>query len=342
MTTTAWRVAWAAPVRVCVSPDRSSRDRIAVIDGGAPSTGVVQFSIGVEARLTLITEGGPVEVIGGTATGRVYERVLEVVCTPPEAPADEAAAAMESAGSDADTGADTTDDRLPPGELKAALQPDLDQTVLTVPGVAPEDMPPMDMPPMDEPDSDEPDPDEDDPDETVVGAVPGPASGEERDFDETVIGHDGTGNGNGRNGTGAGAEHGAGSANRILLATVTDANGPRTVQVQGADVFIGRAPRVPPEREATDGALVVVASRTAHVSGTHLQLTRQAGRLLARDLWSTNGTMLAPAVGAPYRMEPGEILPLVDGTRLVLADDVTIDVTGADATSPAEGAPRAQ
>ncbi|AMM21048.1 hypothetical protein AX769_14010 [Frondihabitans sp. PAMC 28766] len=309
-------MAWQTPASVSVSPDRSSYESIGFTDAGpsAGGTGVVQFTIGLDVRLVLVTEGGPVEIRGQDATGHVVHGVIAVVRAPSAAPrvgaegddTERPAAPPEPAASEpppAPAEPDLTNEPLPSRELVAEVQPDLDETVLTPVGLAPDEA------------------------AAAIRAV--------ADFDATIVG-----GGELQGAPAVGDSPGAASrAPRILRVVVTDTNGPRTVEIDG-DVFVGRAPRLPAERAVDDGALVVVASRTAHVSATHLQLTRADGRVLGRDLWSTNGTMLAPPTGAPYRLEPGEILPLIAGTRLVLADDVTVDLPTdpLDASKPADAA----
>lgn len=282
-------MAWQTPVSLSVSPDHSSYSGIRFVDPGAVEggTGVVQFALGLHARLTIVTDGGNVDVIGQEATGHVVHGVREVVHTP-------SATSIEPA------------------------QPDPDATVLTPVGVLSETTVEAETPVEAEAEAEA---EADSGDGSLSGAV-----GED-DFDATVIGESG-----GESVVEASddvGDAGTTAAPPILRLTVIDANGPRVVGVEG-DLYVGRAPRVPSERRPDDGSLVVVASRTAHVSATHLQLTQARGRLLVRDLWSTNGTMLAPPNAAAFRLEPGEILPVVAGTRIVLADDVIVDVSVGD------------
>lgn len=331
MTTTGWRVAWQTPVRVSVSPDHSSLDRISFTatasatatatatsgTGGATSgTDIVQFSLGLDARLTVVTGGGPITVVGRDATGHVVGGVLQVIHEPspvaqepgesapaeaapgqtraPDADAAEEDAAEPDASqadrSDSDapgSGSSDADAPLPSRELVAALQPDLDETILTPVGIAE---------PSDEGAS-EPAADLD---ATVIGV----GASDEPDHDDT--------------------RSEPRPAPRILRVEITDADGPRTFTLDGA-VYVGRAPRVPAERASEPGGLAVVRSTTPHVSSTHLLLRAEHGQVLVRDLWSTNGTVLTPAHGTAYRLEPGETLPVASGSTLMLADDVRIE-----------------
>lgn len=345
MTTTGWRVAWQLPVRVSVSPDHSSIDRISFTAtasatvtatdssgaGGASSgTDVIQFSLGLDARLTLVTDGGPITVVGRDATGHVVGGVVQVIHEPSpvaqepgdSAPAEAAPDTDPSRATPADedppraTPADTDDTEppLPSRELVAALQPDLDETILTPVGIA-------------------------EPPGEGAGEPPDAGTSEPAaDLDETVIGV----------GASDGPDHDdtrsePGPAPRILRVEITDADGPRTFTLDGA-VYVGRAPRVPAERATEPGGLAVVRSTTPHVSSTHLLLRAEHGQVLVRDLWSTNGTVLTPAHGSAYRIEPGETLPVAAGATLTLADDVHIQSLDGEPGSdePAEEHSRAQ
>jgi hypothetical protein len=103
-----------------------------------------------------------------------------------------------------------------------------------------------------------------------------------------------------------------------------------TGQVFGVDrpLVFGRSPAARPGRLA-EALLVAVPSPQSDISRSHLALWRDEETLLARDLGSTNGTLLrrpdrAPArVGAdaPTLVRPGDIYDLGEG--------VTVTVGGA-------------
>jgi hypothetical protein len=319
MTTTAWRVAWQMPVDVSVSPDHSSLGRVTMTTSGtSEGTGVVQVAIGLDVRLTLVTVGGPIAIVGLEATGHVIPGVLELLhdeahdpaqepgSTAAASPAPEAettpapAADPDAARHAGVTSLHTSTAESPSRQLVAELLPDLDETILTPVGIPGPEAPGF------------PIADNVDDDETILGAQAAQhgdddldVERDDEDFDATVIGRSSE------------------PVARILRVDVTDADGTRGYELDGA-LYVGRAPRVPAERSAEPGGLAVVRSATPHVSSTHLQVWAENGQLLVRDLWSTNGTVFASASGAPFRLEPGETLPLPPGARLQLADDVLV------------------
>jgi hypothetical protein len=103
-----------------------------------------------------------------------------------------------------------------------------------------------------------------------------------------------------------------------------------TGQVFAVDrpLVFGRSPAPRPGRLA-EAVLVAVPSPQSDISRNHLAVWREDGTLLARDLGSTNGTLLrrpdrAPSrVGAdaPTLVRPGDVYDLGDG--------VTVTVGGA-------------
>ncbi len=108
---------------------------------------------------------------------------------------------------------------------------------------------------------------------------------------------------------------------------ISDARGARLLTV-GEALYIGRAPVVPPQHGGSRGRAWTVASSDETVSSTHLRLRLLGRQFLAQDVWSTNGTMVVPPTGFPYRLGPGEELPLMDGTELKLGDGVVVTVPG--------------
>lgn len=94
-------------------------------------------------------------------------------------------------------------------------------------------------------------------------------------------------------------------------------------------VLVGRSPdaaRLAPE----EPRLVTVPSPAQEVSGSHLEVRpgsgAEAGRCVATDLGSTNGTVLVQPGRSPEELRPGLGVPLETGAVLDLGDGVTIRV----------------
>jgi hypothetical protein len=106
---------------------------------------------------------------------------------------------------------------------------------------------------------------------------------------------------------------------------ISDASGSRLRQVT-EPLFLGRAPRLP---QGESGVLLQLASPAAQVSSSHLQLSPGlGGAVFARDLNSTNGTVITPPIGMPFRLSPGEQYPLPEGSRIDLGDGVVVSILG--------------
>jgi hypothetical protein len=90
-----------------------------------------------------------------------------------------------------------------------------------------------------------------------------------------------------------------------------------------AIVYLGRSPRPP---RVPDGPVRLVVVGGATVSGTHLELRQTGQVVVATDLRSTNGSVLAVPGAAPRRMAPGESAVVVAGTTIDLGDGAVVEI----------------
>jgi hypothetical protein len=91
-------------------------------------------------------------------------------------------------------------------------------------------------------------------------------------------------------------------------------------------VVVGRRPwRTTPEETST--FYVLAPSPRREISGTHLELQVVDGELLARDLDSTNGTLVLTPAQAPRLLHEGRSTALRDGDVLDLGEDFRISVS---------------
>lgn len=90
-------------------------------------------------------------------------------------------------------------------------------------------------------------------------------------------------------------------------------------------VIVGRRPwRTSPEDTTT--AYVLAPSPLRQISGTHLEVALVEGELLARDLDSTNGTLVLTPAQAPRLLHEGRSTALHAGDILDLGEDFRISV----------------
>jgi len=91
-------------------------------------------------------------------------------------------------------------------------------------------------------------------------------------------------------------------------------------------VVVGRRPwRTTPEETST--FYVLAPSPNREISGTHLELQVVDGELLARDLDSTNGTLVLTPAQAPRLLHEGRSTALRAGDILDLGEDFRISVS---------------
>ena len=111
---------------------------------------------------------------------------------------------------------------------------------------------------------------------------------------------------------------------RPALATLTLSTG-AAVEVAG-DVVIGRAPQVQAGGDPHIVALVAVASPQHMVSRSHLMLTTSGWSILAQDLGSSNGTVLARPGAPPVLLGSGMPTPVFMGDLMDVGDGVTLRI----------------
>ena len=111
---------------------------------------------------------------------------------------------------------------------------------------------------------------------------------------------------------------------RPALATLTLSTG-AAVEVAG-DVVIGRAPQVQAGGDPHIVTLVPVASPQHMVSRSHLMLTTSGWSILAQDLGSSNGTVLARPGATPVLLGPGMPTPVFMGDLMDVGDGVTLRI----------------
>jgi len=108
-----------------------------------------------------------------------------------------------------------------------------------------------------------------------------------------------------------------------VLATLVLSTG-WSVPVRG-EIIIGRAPRARPGC-APGTSLVQVPSPTQTVSRSHLQVTTAGWSVLALDLGSNNGTVLARPGMSPVLLATSLPTPLFVGDLLDVGDGVTLRI----------------
>jgi FHA domain len=97
-------------------------------------------------------------------------------------------------------------------------------------------------------------------------------------------------------------------------------------------VIMGRNPSA--DFDADDSGerpqVVKLPTEDGDISRTHLRVILDGWRVLVTDLNSTNGTLIALPGREPERIRPGEPMPIVPGTVVILADgiDFRYEVTG--------------
>ena len=111
---------------------------------------------------------------------------------------------------------------------------------------------------------------------------------------------------------------------RPALATLTLSTG-AAVEVAG-DVVIGRAPQVQAGGDPHIVALVPVASPQHMVSRSHLMLTTSGWSVLAQDLGSSNGTVLARPGATPVLLGSRMPTPVFMGDLMDVGDGVTLRI----------------
>ena len=111
---------------------------------------------------------------------------------------------------------------------------------------------------------------------------------------------------------------------RPALATLTLSTG-AAIEVAG-DVVVGRAPQVQRGGDPHIVALVTVPSPQHMVSRSHLILTTSGWSILAQDLGSSNGTLLARPGATPVLLGSGMPTPVFMGDLMDIGDGVTLRI----------------
>ena len=111
---------------------------------------------------------------------------------------------------------------------------------------------------------------------------------------------------------------------RPALATLTLSTG-AAIEVAG-DVVVGRAPQVQRGGDPHIVALVTVPSAQHMVSRSHLILTTSGWSILAQDLGSSNGTVLARPGATPVLLGSGMPTPVFMGDLMDIGDGVTLRI----------------
>ncbi len=114
-----------------------------------------------------------------------------------------------------------------------------------------------------------------------------------------------------------------------------------TIVPLGEAVYLGRKPSVPRVHPGGTPLLVTFDSPEREVSSTHLELTTVGGAIVARDMKSTNGSVLRLPGAPPSTLIGGESAVVTPGTRIELGDGNTIELLAPE-TSDADttGEPR--
>ena len=95
-------------------------------------------------------------------------------------------------------------------------------------------------------------------------------------------------------------------------------------------VYLGRKPSVPRIHPGGTPLLVTLDSPQREVSSTHLSLTTVGGAIVARDLKSTNGSIVRVPGAAPHTLLGGESAVVTPGTIIELGDGNSIELLGPD------------
>lgn len=91
-------------------------------------------------------------------------------------------------------------------------------------------------------------------------------------------------------------------------------------------VLLGRSPSARPED--SEAETVALASNLTDISRNHLELVFDGAALLARDLDSTNGTVLTRPGQAPRLIPTEEAVRILPGDSLNLGGSATVDIEG--------------
>ncbi|TFB99812.1 FHA domain-containing protein [Cryobacterium adonitolivorans] len=93
---------------------------------------------------------------------------------------------------------------------------------------------------------------------------------------------------------------------------------------------IGRSPRPRRTQSGELLELISVASPTALVSASHLEIRQEGDAVVLTDLGSTNGTLVRFSLGRTQRLRSGASLTVLPGTTVDIGDGNLIEILPAD------------
>ncbi|MBT2503314.1 FHA domain-containing protein [Curtobacterium sp. ISL-83] len=102
-------------------------------------------------------------------------------------------------------------------------------------------------------------------------------------------------------------------------------------------VVVGRRPSAPRIATGDGTELVTVPSRSGQVSSSHVRLHASGEAAVVEDLRSTNGTVVRPAAGAPWRMPSGASIVALTGTVVEIGDGNVIEILSPHLRVAADG-----
>ncbi|GGK87469.1 hypothetical protein GCM10009769_01920 [Curtobacterium luteum] len=91
-------------------------------------------------------------------------------------------------------------------------------------------------------------------------------------------------------------------------------------------VIVGRRPTLPRVVRGPEPRLVTVRSASGQVSSSHVLVQASGEAAVVEDLRSTNGTVVRPVAGAPFRMPAGGTAVVLTGTVVEIGDGNTVEI----------------
>ncbi len=91
-------------------------------------------------------------------------------------------------------------------------------------------------------------------------------------------------------------------------------------------VILGRRPALPRIVRGPEPQLVTVRSASGQVSSSHLLVQASGEAAVVEDLRSTNGTIVRPVAGKPFRMPSGGSAVVLTGTVVEIGDGNAVEI----------------
>lgn len=91
-------------------------------------------------------------------------------------------------------------------------------------------------------------------------------------------------------------------------------------------VVVGRRPALPRVVRGPEPLLVTVHSASGQVSSSHLLLQASGEAAVVEDLRSTNGTVIRPVAGRPFRLASGGSAVVLTGTVVEIGDGNAVEI----------------